>query len=77
MSANDGVICPGNGHLTLWCGTCNAEDHRDTRFYEPTTSGPVSRWMTQPDTLRVEHDGQGHGHGHGHGADLRLELRRC
>ncbi len=27
------------GHLTLWCGTCSAEDHRDTRFYEPATSG--------------------------------------
>jgi len=43
------------GHLTLWCGTCSAEDHRDTRFYEPPHqvgySGPVSGWMTQPDTV--------------------------
>ena len=23
------------GYVTLWCGTCSAEDHRDTRFYEP------------------------------------------
>lgn len=45
----------GMGHLTLWCGTCSAEDHRDTRFYEPPHqvkySGPVSGWMTQPDAL--------------------------
>ena len=43
------------GHLTLWCGTCSAEDHRDTRFYEPphqvSYSGPVSGWMTRPDAL--------------------------
>jgi hypothetical protein len=43
----------GMGHLTLWCGTCSAEDHRDTRFYEPphqvSYSGPVSGWMTRPD----------------------------
>src|SRR5258708_40082488 len=43
------------GHLTLWCGTCSAEDHLDTRFYEPphqvSYSGPVSGWMTQPDAL--------------------------
>jgi hypothetical protein len=43
----------GMGHLTLWCGTCSAEDHRDTRFYEPPHQagyrGPVSGWMTQPD----------------------------
>ena len=25
----------GLGHMTLWCGTCSAEDHRDSRFYEP------------------------------------------
>ena len=41
------------GHLTLWCGTCSTEGHRDTRFYEPPHqvgySGPVSGWMTQPD----------------------------
>ena len=41
------------GHLTLWCGRCSAEDHRDTRFYEPphqvSYSGPVSGWMTRPD----------------------------
>src|SRR6266699_5966394 len=45
----------GMGHLTLWCGTCSAEDHRDTRFYEPphqvSYSGPVSGWMTRPDGL--------------------------
>jgi hypothetical protein len=43
----------GMGHLTLWCGMCSVEDHRDTRFYEPPHqvgySGPVSGWMTQPD----------------------------
>jgi hypothetical protein len=22
------------GHLRLWCGTCSAEDQRNTRFYE-------------------------------------------
>ncbi len=45
----------GMGHLMLWCGTCSAEDHRDTRFYEPPHqvgySGPVSGWMTRPDAL--------------------------
>jgi len=45
----------GKGHHTLWCGTCSAEDHRDTRFYEPPHqvgySGPVSGWMTQPDAV--------------------------
>ena len=45
----------GMDHLTLWCGTCSAEDHRDTRFYEPPHQvgygGPVSGWMTQPDAL--------------------------
>ena len=43
----------GMGHLTLWCGMCSAEDHRDTRFYEPPHqvgySGPVSGWMTRTD----------------------------
>jgi len=33
----------GMGHLTLWCGTCSAEDHRDTRFYEPPASSRVQR----------------------------------
>jgi hypothetical protein len=31
------------------CGTCSAEDHRDTRGYQPHQvgySGPVSGWMT-------------------------------
>src|SRR5580704_16225412 len=23
------------GPMALWCGTCSAQDHRDTRFYEP------------------------------------------
>jgi hypothetical protein len=45
----------GMGHLTLWCGTCSDQDHRDTRFYEPPHQvgygGPVSGWMTRPDTL--------------------------
>src|SRR5690348_10798916 len=45
----------GMGHLTLRGGTCSAKDHRDTRFYEPphqiSYSGPVSGWMTRPDTL--------------------------
>ena len=43
------------GHLTLWCGTCSAEDPRDTRFYEPPHQvgygGPVSGWMMQPDVF--------------------------
>ena len=43
----------GMGHLTLWCGTCSTEGHRDTRYYEPPHqvgySGPVSGWMTQSD----------------------------
>jgi len=26
------------GHLTLWCGTCSADDYRETRFYEPQVS---------------------------------------
>jgi hypothetical protein len=45
------------GHLTLWCRTCSAEDHRDTRFYESPHqfgySGPVSGWMTLPDGLAL------------------------
>ena len=45
----------GMGHMTLWCGTCCDQDHRDTRFYEPPHqagyNGPVSGWMTRPDTL--------------------------
>jgi hypothetical protein len=55
------------GHVTLWCGTCSAEDHRDTRFYEPphqvSYSGPVSGWMTRPDGLARGDDGQGDGCG--------------
>jgi hypothetical protein len=43
----------GMGRLTLRCGTCRAEDRRDTWFYEPPHqvgySGPVSGWMPQPD----------------------------
>ena len=45
------------GHVTLWCGTCSAEDHRDTRFYEPPHqvghNRPLSGWMTQPDALAL------------------------
>ena len=29
----------GMGHLTLCCGTCSDQDHRDTRFYQPP-AGP-------------------------------------
>ena len=47
----------GMGHLTLWCGTCSAEDHRDTRFYEPPHevghNRPLSGWMTRPDALAL------------------------
>jgi hypothetical protein len=43
----------GLGHMTLWCGTCSAEDRRDSRFYEPPHraggGGPVSGWTTRPD----------------------------
>jgi hypothetical protein len=41
------------GHLTLWCGTCSDQDHRDTMFYEPPHDlghRPLSGWMTRPDT---------------------------
>ncbi len=45
----------GMGHVTLWCGTCSAEDHRDTRFYEPPHqvghNRPLSGWATRPDAL--------------------------
>ena len=41
------------GHVTLWCGTCSAGDHRDTRFYEPPHqvgyNRPLSGWATRPD----------------------------
>jgi hypothetical protein len=43
----------GMGHVTLWCGICSDQDHRDTVFYEPPHdlrhSGPLSGWMTRPD----------------------------
>src|SRR5260370_3769194 len=43
------------GHVTLWCGTCSEQDHRDTRFYEPPHevghNRPLSGWMTRPDAL--------------------------
>ncbi len=43
----------GMGHVTPWCGTCSAEDHRDTRFYEPPHevghNPPLSGWMTWPE----------------------------
>ena len=45
----------GMGHLTLWYGTCSAQAQRDTWFYQPPHqvgyNGPVSGWMTRPDTL--------------------------
>ena len=47
----------GMGHVTLWCGTCSAEDHRDTRFYEPPHhvghNRPLSGWATRPDVLAL------------------------
>jgi hypothetical protein len=30
----------GLGHMTLWCGTCSAEDRRDSRFFEPAAAVP-------------------------------------
>lgn len=42
------------GHLVLWCGTCSAEDHRDSTFYEPphdTGHRPLSGWATRPNAL--------------------------
>ena len=27
------------GHVTLWCGTCRAEDHRDSRVLRATAPG--------------------------------------
>ena len=45
----------GLGHMTVWCGTCSAEDHRDTTFYEPPHqvghSHTLSGWVTRPDVL--------------------------
>ena len=42
------------GHVTLWCGTCSDQDHRDTVFYEPPHDlghrGLLSGWMARPDT---------------------------
>jgi hypothetical protein len=43
----------GMGHVTLWCGMCSDQDHRDTVFYEPPHDlghRPVSGWMTRPGT---------------------------
>jgi hypothetical protein len=54
----------GMGHLTLWCGTCSAEDHRGTMLYEPPHeighSGVLSNWTTRPDalTLRIRRSGR-------------------
>ena len=57
------------GHLTLWCGTCSTEDHRDTRFYEPPHqvgySGPVCGWMTRPVALARQRPRPGDGDGRG------------
>ncbi len=45
----------GMSHVTLWCGACSTEDHRDTRFYEPPHEvghhRPLSGWVTRPDVL--------------------------
>jgi hypothetical protein len=42
----------GLGHMTVWCGRCNAEDGRDTTFYEPPHQvghgRPLSGWVTRP-----------------------------
>ena len=47
----------GMGHVTLWCGTCSAEDYRDTRFYEPPHevghNRPLGGWVTRPDVLAL------------------------
>jgi hypothetical protein len=32
----------GMGHMTLWCGTCSDQDHRDTRFYEPPRPSAIT-----------------------------------
>jgi len=54
----------GLGHLTLWCGTCSAEDYRGTMFYEPPHevghSGVLSNWTTRPDALarRIRRSGR-------------------
>jgi hypothetical protein len=41
----------GMGHVTLGRGACSAEDHRDTRFYEPPHevghNRPLSGWATR------------------------------
>jgi hypothetical protein len=44
----------GMGHVTLWCGTCSEQDHRDTRFYEPAARG-----RPQPSAQRLG-DAAGH-----------------
>jgi hypothetical protein len=44
----------GMCHVTLWCGACSDQGHRDIRFYEPPHevghNRPLSGWMTRPDT---------------------------
>jgi len=49
----------GMGHVTLWRGACSAEDHRDTRFYEPPHevghNRPLSGWATRSAGFRY-HD---------------------
>jgi hypothetical protein len=48
----------GMGYLTLWYGTCSAEDHRDTIFYEPQHevghNGLLNDWVMQPDVPSSE-----------------------
>ena len=43
--------------MTVRCGTCSAEDHRDTTFYEPPHQAdhnrPLSGWVTRPDALAL------------------------
>lgn len=47
----------GLGHMTVRCGTCSAEDHRDTTYYEPPHqvghNRPLSGWVTRPDALAL------------------------
>lgn len=48
----------GMGHVTLWCGACSDQDHRDSRFYEPPHdlghNQPLSGWITRPGLLGDE-----------------------
>jgi hypothetical protein len=54
----------GMGHMTVWCGTCSAEDHRDATYYEPphqvSHNRPLSGWVTKPDALASVASADGH-----------------